>query len=321
MIIIQNKNTYPYFNIAAEEYLLKNYYEDIFLLYQNDPSIIIGKHQNVVKEINQKYVYEKSLPVIRRLTGGGTVYHDLGNINFTFILNGEKGKLIDFKKYTRPIVDFLQKIEINAVLGERNNIFIDGYKISGNAEHIFKNRVLHHGTLLFNTNLDNLAKSIDTQYSNYIDKSVNSIRSKVTNIENYLKNKIEIGEFSEMLIQSIKNKYNCKTYKLDKTEIETIQNLIKSKYSKWEWNYGYSPEYTLKKSIEMNSNYLNITIHVKKGIIKIVKINGNLIPENIIENINKLCIGIKHDYSEIFHIFSNLDIEKQLLDIILDNMF
>jgi len=321
MIIIYSKNTDPYFNIATEEYLLKNSLKDIFLIYQNKPSIIVGKHQNVAKEVNLQYAFENKVPVIRRLTGGGTVYHDLGNINFAFILNGEKGKLIDFKKYTQPIVDFLINKGINALLGERNNIFIEDYKISGNAEHVFKNRVLHHGTLLFNTNIKNLNNSLNKQYSNYLDKSVNSVRSSVTNIKNYLPDNIEIDEFISMLILSIKNKHNCETNNLSQTEIETIQNLINTKYSTWEWNYGYSPEYSLEKNLNKNNKNLKISIQVKKGIIKYFNVSGNLVEQDILNKINHLCTGIKHDYSEIFYIFNIINIESKLKKLLLNHIF
>ncbi|HRC66441.1 MAG TPA: lipoate--protein ligase family protein, partial [Bacteroidales bacterium] len=148
MFCINNQNTNPYFNLASEEYLLKNYEEDVFMLWRNEPSIIIGKHQNALAEINIEYVKENHIKVVRRITGGGAVFHDLGNLNFTFISNSPNSKpVMNFKKYTQPIVDVLVNLGVDARFEGRNDIVIDGKKISGNAECVYKNRFLHHGTI------------------------------------------------------------------------------------------------------------------------------------------------------------------------------
>ena len=158
MLCVNQTKTDPYFNIASEEYLLKNFDDEIIMLYINEPSVIVGKHQNTLAEINYTLAKQKGLSVIRRLSGGGSVFHDLGNLNFTFIKNGTPGKLVDFKGYTQPIVDALNEIGVNAEFGGHNSLLIGGKKFSGNAEHIYKNRVMHHGTILFSTNLENLAE-------------------------------------------------------------------------------------------------------------------------------------------------------------------
>jgi len=178
MLIVNRPHTDPWFNIAAEEYFLKNFQEDIFMLWQNEASIIVGKHQNTLAEINYPYVKENGIPVIRRISGGGTVFHDLGNLNFTFIQNGEKGKLVDFRKFTDPILAVLNKMGVPAVFEGKNDLRVDGLKISGNAEHVFKNRVLHHGTLLFSSVLNDLGKALKVKTDRFTDKAVKSIRFK-----------------------------------------------------------------------------------------------------------------------------------------------
>jgi lipoate-protein ligase A len=230
MLLLQQTSTNPYFNIAAEEYLLKNFSDDIFTLYINEPSIIVGKHQNTLAEINQEFVRSQSIKVVRRLSGGGTVYHDLGNLNYSFIANGSEGKLVDFKKFTQPIVDVLLHLGIDAQLGGKNDIRIGERKISGNAEHIYKNRVLHHGTLLFSSELDNLNESIRVNPSTYTDKSVKSIRSNVANISDYLKDKITINEFAALVVNQIKQTIpNCSSYNLTKNDNSAINRLIDTK--------------------------------------------------------------------------------------------
>lgn len=154
-ILISETND-PYFNIATEEYLLKNFSDNFLFIYRNETSVIVGKHQNVFAEVNLMDVWKQNIPIVRRITGGGTVYHDLGNMNFSFVETGEKGKLIDFKKYLTPVIGFLKTIGIDAVIGEKNELKVGGAKVSGNAEHVYRNRLVHHGTLLFDANLNKL---------------------------------------------------------------------------------------------------------------------------------------------------------------------
>ena len=186
MLIINRPQTDPYFNIAAEEYLLKQMDEDCFMVWQNEPSIIVGKHQNTLAEINYSFAKENNIPVVRRITGGGTVFHDLGNLNFTFISSGEKGKLVNFKKFTQPIIEVLNQMGIPARFEGKNDLRVNGLKISGNAEHVYKNKVLHHGTLLFSTDLNFLKKAIKSVPERFQDKAVQSVRSKVANITDFI---------------------------------------------------------------------------------------------------------------------------------------
>lgn len=321
MLIINSLNTNPYFNIASEEHFLKSFTDDIFLLYRNKPSVIVGKHQNIAAEVNQKFLFEQNIPLIRRLSGGGTVYHDLGNINFTFILNGEKGKLVDFKKYTAPIIALLHKLRIKANLGERNNIFIDGLKISGNAEHIYKNRVLHHGTLLFDTDLENLQKSIDQDDSSYKDKAVKSVRAKVTNIAEHLPNQLNINEFCQKLTDHIKMGFKSSIYMLTDHDKKKIDELIEDKYSTWDWNYGYSPVYELSKEKKINKKKLRIACKVEKGKITQLDLDGDLFASNEKKLILDHLIGEKHTYSCIKTVIENLSIKNPLKKHLLDNLF
>ena len=153
MLCIISPYTSPYFNLAAEEYLLKCFQEDVFLLYRNIPSIVVGKHQNTLAEINLPFVQEQDILVARRISGGGTVFHDLGNLNFAFFTTGKEGDLVNYKRATMPIIEALGKMGLEAKLGQRNELLLKKLKISGTASHVWKKRVLHHGTLLFSSEI------------------------------------------------------------------------------------------------------------------------------------------------------------------------
>lgn len=292
------KTTDAAINLATEEFILKNTDEDVFMLWQNEKAIVCGKHQNTLSEINYPYCIENNIAVHRRLSGGGTVFHDLGNINFSFIKKHpeKQENTIDFKQFTFPIIHYLNTLGIIAENSGRNDILIDGLKFSGNAEHLYlqKKRTLHHGTILFNSNLSELSKGLKTSEANYTDKSVKSVRSKVTNVLDYLPNKISIDEFIEGLIQCITKLYaNCQLKQINSNELEEINALAKNKYQTWEWNYAYSPKYILEKKTINN----HVKMEVNKGIIQSLEWREN--PE-----FNTLLIGINHDFLSIKRAFN-----------------
>jgi lipoate---protein ligase len=326
MLLIQQTSTNPYFNIATEEYLLKNSTDDFFILYRNEPSIIVGKHQNTIAEINLQFVKQKGLIVVRRLSGGGTVYHDLGNLNYSFITTGTEGNLVNFKKHTQPIIDILQNLGVDARIGGKNDMRVGDKKISGNAEHVFKNRVLHHGTLLFNSNLDNLNEAIQINPNTYTDKAVKSIRSHVANISDYLNDSLTIEEFAQNTINHIKNTFpNSHEHKFTDNEINSINKLIKTKYSTWEWNYGYSPTYTLNKKLKFNDKILNIQAVVDKSIISQISFEGDFLNKSKVGEIEQLLKDCPHDVDEISKRLSTLDLKKYFpeisLKILLEGLF
>jgi len=291
MLIINRPDTNPYFNIATEEYLLKTLDEDCFMLWQNEPGVIVGKHQNTLAEINYQYVKQHNIPVIRRISGGGTVFHDLGNLNFSFIHKGEKEKLVDFHRFIDPIVDVLNQLGVPAKFEGKNDIRIDGLKISGNAEHVYKNRVLHHGTLLFSSELDFLNQVLKIKPDSFQSKAIQSIRSEVANISDFLAN-ITIGDFKEKIIQHISGIYkNVEFYSLTENDNQSINQLVKEKYNTWKWNFGYSPKYSFEAELPSSKNL--IKVNVEKGIIQSIEASQ----DNKI--IVSLLIGAEHDYNTI----------------------
>jgi lipoate---protein ligase len=239
MLCINNLNTDPYFNLASEEYLIKNFSDDVFMLWQNEQSIIIGKHQDVKTEVNLDFANDKQIKVARRFSGGGAVYNDLGNVNLTFI---ETVAQPDFSKYTRLMLDFLSSIGIDARADDRRGLFVDGLKISGSAQYIYKNKVLYHASLLVSANLNYLNSTLDSplfmKESDEPWRQVKSVKSPVANLNTYLPGKGTIEIIKNQIISYFFNTHeNMKLYELSGFDREMINHLKDEKYSTRKWNY------------------------------------------------------------------------------------
>jgi len=309
MLCIKSDTTNPAFNIATEEYLLKHKNEECFYLYINGPSIIVGKHQNTLAEINVEYVKSENIQVVRRLSGGGAVFHDPGNLNFTFIKKGEKDQLVDFRKYTRPILDILLELGVKAKFEGRNDLTIKGKKFSGNAEHVFQNKILHHGTLLFSSKLPDLSQALKVNPLKYKDKAVKSVRSRVTNISEHLPEPISLIDFENKIMNHVQSMYEDSTiYKLTEEDKKAIQKLVDEKYSTWDWNFGYSPEYNFQKGVKTEGGHIEINLDVNKGIIKSAKIFGDFFNTKDVAELEQILIGSPHEYDQIKERLKNVDI-------------
>lgn len=305
MFCINLNTTDPFFNLAVEEILLKNNQEDFFILYINSPSLIIGKHQSGHREINTRFVTENNIPVIRRISGGGTVFHDSGNLNFTFIRQSESGKQVDFQKYTKPVIDFLESIGVEAKFEGKNDLKVGGYKISGNAEHVYHNRVLHHGTLLFSSSLDMLRNSLRKDTSCYNSRAVASNPASVINLIEKTDKFHNISEFrSDMMNYFLKSSSEYVEYSLTPIEISQTSLLAESKYKSWEWNWAYGPEYTFSNKVKISGEFFNCTLFVRDGIIKECVIEES----NQISIISKKLVGCRHMVADITKTFNDENI-------------
>jgi lipoate-protein ligase A len=307
MFCINLQSNDPFFNLAIEEYLLKNTKAEFLILYINTPSVIIGKHQTGHREVNTRFVTENNIPVIRRISGGGTVYHDNGNLNFSFIRECEAGRQVDFPKYTQPVIGFLKSMGVDARFEGKNDLKVGGLKISGNAEHIHRNRVLHHGTLLFSASFDILSNSIRHDTSSYSSRAVASNPSKVTNL-NQLISDYDIEEFRAEMIRYFTTTFND-IVSIELTEEETTEaiSISLSKYQTWEWNWAYGPEYIYKNSfIHKNSGH-QCRLFVKDGLIRECNIDGSSQLKNLAEKL----IGCRHMTEDLSDLFrkENVDID------------
>ncbi|MEH7072416.1 lipoate--protein ligase [Neobacillus drentensis] len=311
MLFIDNKGiTDPQINLAIEEYALKNLdiNETYLLFYINEPSIIIGKNQNTIEEINTEYVEGNSIKVVRRLSGGGAVYHDLGNLNFSFITKDDGESFHNFRKFTEPVVSALKKLGVNAELSGRNDIEVGGRKISGNAQFSTKGRMFSHGTLMLNSEIENVVSALKVKKDKIESKGIKSVRSRVANISEFLPEKLEIGEFRSILLKNIfKGQQEIPEYVLTEEDWEKIHQLSKERYQNWEWNYGKSPKFNLQNSHRFPVGSIDVRLEVSKGVIENCKIYGDFFGVGDVSEIENKLIGIRYEKSEIEKALEGLD--------------
>ncbi|MEH7463110.1 lipoate--protein ligase [Bacillus thuringiensis] len=295
MLFIDNKGiTDPTINLAIEEYCVKNLNinETYLLFYINEPSIIIGKNQNTVEEINADYVREKGIHVVRRLSGGGAVYHDLGNLNFSFITKDDGDSFHNFKKFTEPVTVALGKLGINAELSGRNDILAEGRKISGNAQFATKGRMFSHGTLLFDSEIDHVVSALNVKLDKIQSKGIKSIRSRVANIAEFLNEKITIEEFKQLLLENIfEGESEIPTYELTEEDWKEIHKISEERYRNWDWNYGKSPKFNLQHSHRFPVGQVDVRLEVQKGVVSECKIYGDFFGVEDVRDIEERLSG------------------------------
>ncbi len=314
MLLINGTNTNPYFNLAMEEYFLKNTDEDIFLLWRNDNAIIVGKNQNTLSEINYDYVKENDIKVVRRQSGGGAVFHDLGNINFTFI-SCDNNSFSDFKRFTMPIIDALKELGVEAEFSGRNDLLIKNQKFSGNAQYNYKDKVMHHGTLMFSSHINDLSMALKVKPSKFEGKGVKSVKSRVTNISSHLDMDMDVLEFKDYLMNFInKRDENSHFYELTNNDIENINKLVEEKYSTWEWNFGHSPKYALNNELRYAGGSVEFSLDVKDGLIEKIKFFGDFFGKKDVSFVEEKLINIKHHEESIKAALENIDINSYFLN-------
>ena len=298
MIFIKNKITDVYFNLAMEEYIFEKFKEDeVFILWINEPSVVIGKHQNLIEELNMKYCFEKNIKIARRISGGGTVVHDFGNLNYTYITNTTGDTALDFKEFLKPMYNALLNLKIDANISPRNDFRVLEKKICGHSQFMRKKRVLHHGCILFDSNLDNLRNALNVKNKKIISKSAKSVKSSVANLKEISKLDYEISDFLEKLKNEIlKTQENFEIYELTKEDILKIEKIKSEKYATKDWIYGQSPKCTF--ILDEERDY---TVEIDGG--KIEKINMG--DDNKFDSL----IGLYFEYEEIKNKIDELNIK------------
>ena len=317
MYFIDNKGiTDPRINLAIEEYALKTMDVDkdsFFLFYINEPAIIIGKNQNTIEEINTDFVDINGIHVVRRLSGGGAVYHDLGNLNFSFLTKDDGDSFRNFKKFTQPIVDALKGMGVDAELSGRNDILAEGRKISGNAQFTTKGRMFSHGTLMFDTEIDAVVSALKVRKDKIESKGIKSIRSRVANITEFLEQKTTIEEFRLTLLKSIfGGEENIKEMVLTEDDWTNIKELSKERYGNWDWNYGKSPAFNMSHAERFPTGGIDVRLQVKNGLIEDAHIYGDFFGVGDVADIENRLIGVSYDKSVISEALGDLEITTYL---------
>lgn len=323
MLTIINNETNPFYNLALEEYVLKylNINDDFILLWQNEPSIIIGRNQNTIEEINSQYVKEHKVNVVRRNSGGGAVYHDFGNLNYSFITKSENDSINNFKKFTQPVIDLLNELGVGAIFSGRNDITVDEKKISGNAQCYYQNKMLHHGTILFNSNLDTISEILQVKQEKIESKGIKSVRSRVTNISPHLEEKITIDEFKEKLLFFILGSTDSSNniYYLTDIDKKEINKLMNQKYLTWEWNYGESPHFDIQKSHRFAGGKIDIRLNIKNGVIENCRIFGDFFGNKDITQLEKSLVSNRFEETTIKNILIKQNLNEFLFNISIDD--
>ncbi|MRG27456.1 lipoate--protein ligase [Laceyella tengchongensis] len=320
MLFIDNRNiTDPRINLAIEEYALKHLdIEETYLLfYINEPSIIIGKHQNTVEEINVDYVREKGIHVVRRLSGGGAVYHDLGNLNFSFITKDDGKSFANFRKFTEPVISALESLNIKAELSGRNDILVDGKKVSGNAQFSTRGRMFSHGTLMFNVNIEEVVKALQVKKEKIESKGIKSVRSRVANLVDYLAEPMSIQDFRQVLLTHIfAGKQPVPKVELTAADWAEIEKIADQRYRNWDWNFGESPEFNVQHSKRFPIGSIDIRLDVgEKGVIRQCKIYGDFFGVGDVADIEQRLAGVRYDRDAIEKALADVDVKHYFGDI------
>ena len=276
MIYVESRSANPYFNLAMEQYLFETIGQnnEIFFLWQNDKAVIIGKNQNTEAEINKEFIAKNGIKVVRRLSGGGAVYHDLGNLNFTFITSDDGSECLDMRKFCRPIINALRSIGANAEFDGRNDITLNGMKISGSAQYRKNGFCLHHGTIIFDSDLSFLEQALNPSFDKMESKGVSSVRRRVTTVREHISGEYDLERFKNVLKQTIIGD-GFAEYRLTASDINSIKQLS-GHYKTWEWTFGASPRFNMHKERRVEGcGKIEVYMEVNAGVIEHIKFFGD----------------------------------------------
>ena len=315
-IILNHDITDPAINLAIEEYALRtlDLNHDYLLFYINEPSVIIGKHQNTIEEINHDFIKQNEMQVVRRMSGGGAVYHDHGNLNFCFICRPDKHVFNRYDTFTQPIIAALHDIGVPAKLNGRNDITVHDKKISGIAQYQIGDRMFCHGTLLFDSCLEDIESALNVKANKFESKGIKSVRSRVTNIKEHLTNDMLIHDFKEHLIQHL-CQADPEAHEFTQEDWVEIKKLIDEKYRDWHWNFGKSPKSNIQNQKRFPFGEVDVRILVENGIINAIKFFGDFFSKKDISELETSCIGLTYDYQTIDSHLRKINLEHYFGDI------
>lgn len=318
MKYIVNNSHNPAYNVALEAYAFRELLaeDELFILWINEPTIVIGKHQNAIEEINKTYTDEHGIHVVRRLSGGGAVYHDLNNLNYTIISNKSQEGAFDFKTFSQPVIETLADLGVAANFTGRNDLEIDGKKFCGNAQAYYKGRMMHHGCLLFDVDMTVLGNALQVSKDKIESKGVKSVRARVTNILDELPEKMTVEAFSNQLLNKMKESYPDMTeYVFSDDELKNIQALADQQFGTWDWTYGEAPEYTIKRSVRYPAGKITTYANVEKSVIKGMKLYGDFFGIKDVADIEQALIGLRYEYPDVLAKLQTIDTTQYFTNI------
>ncbi len=313
-VYIEILTTDPTFNLALEEYVFEKMPRDreYFLTWRNDNAIIVGRHQNTAAEVNEDFVKEKNIQVVRRLSGGGAVYHDMGNLNFTFIVDATPEQKVDLRKFCQPIADTLRSMGANATLDGRNDILIDGMKISGNAQYVKQGRVMHHGTILFDSNMSVLGQALRPDPAKAQAKGVKSVRSRVTNVRPCLNRDMTLEEFRAALAEALMGDGFLR-YELTEADITAIKEIQNQRYATREWNYGFcQSDAVIRKGRIEGCGTVEAHIRLKDGLIAQLDFYGDFFSTLPVEELSRHFLGLPLNAAAISCALANCQVSDYI---------
>ncbi len=306
--LIQNMKTDPYYNMASEEYFLDRFPEDVILLWRNRRAVVIGQNQNALEEVNVDYVREQDIPVVRRLSGGGAVFHDLGNVNYTVIRSFREGLFSNYEYFTRPVCGYLSTLGVRAELSGRNDLLIDGMKFCGNAQTKRGDKLLHHGCILFSADVADLSGALSPSRLKLESKGVKSVRSRVTNVASHLLKPLSPEEFFNGLYAYFRREgEDLEEYRITSEDEAAISKLAAEKYATWEWNFGRSPRYTAGNAKKFPFGLVDVRLDVSQGLIRRIKIYGDFFGIKEVSELETLLQGKKHREAELSAVLENIN--------------
>lgn len=293
MIYLESPSTDPYWNLALEEFVFEHmdHCKQYFMLWQNDKAVVVGKYQNTAEEIDPQYVDEHQICVVRRLSGGGAVYHDMGNLNYTFIVDQEEKARFDFKEFAIPVIKALKRLGVPAEFNGRNDLIINGKKFAGNAQYAKNGRLLHHGCIMLDSNLEDVSNALRVRKSKFESKGIKSVRSRVTTINANSPCHISMDDFKACLKNELWFCDPLQPVTLTSEQLAKVQELRDTKYSTWEWNYGSSPDYLVRKERKFSFGTVTACLNVKKGCIAKVQFFGDFFGNGEIKDLESNLLG------------------------------